>query len=176
MKEHPILFSSEMVQAILAGRKTQTRRPMKGDSPEAKCPWKPGDRLWVRETWGVGCRPHPLFGCVDGIEYKADALDGDELPLHVVDPPVGIDLEDFLSNGWRPSIHMPRWACRLFLEVDDVEIHRLQDISEDEAKAEGLESISAFHFTWNSLYSALQYRWESNPWVYCTKFHITELL
>ncbi len=76
---------------------------------------------------------------------------------------------------WRPSIHMPKWACRLFLEVDDVGIHRLQDIGDDEAKAEGVESITAFHTTWNRLYRPLQYRWESNPWVYCTKFHIAEL-
>lgn len=143
-----------MVRAILEGRKTQTRRPSKipstatlGESGRSYLPYVPGDILWVRETW--------VYDDYNRIIYRAD----EELP--------GIK--------WYPSIHMPRKACRLFLEVDDVGIHRLQDISEDEAKAEGMKSIIDFHSTWNKLYSALQYRWERNPWVYYTKYHIAEL-
>ena len=70
---------------------------------------------------------------------------------------------------------MPKWACRLFLEVDDIGVHRMQDMSEEDVKAEGIESIAAFHSAWNTLYNPLKYRWESNPWVYCTKVHIAEL-
>lgn len=186
MKEHPILFSTAMVRAILEGRKTQTRRPIELGpySPDYyaryKLRYKVCDILWVRETWnladpdGEAALPGEIYGPyapftgTQGsrqihwrVIYRASALS----ETH---PKYGNAL-------WRPSIHMPKWACRLFLEVDDVGIHRLQDISEDEAKAEGVESVADFHSTWNRLYSALQYRWESNPWVCCTQFHITEL-
>lgn len=186
MKEHPILFSTDMVRAILKGRKTQTRRPIELGpySPDYyavyKLRYKVGDILWVRETWnladpdGESALPGELYGPYAPFTgskdnrkinwraiYRASALSEKH-------PKYGNAL-------WKPSIHMPKWACRLFLEVDDVGIHRLQDISEDEAKAEGMKSIIDFHSTWNKLYSTLQYRWERNPWVYYTKFHVLEI-
>lgn len=144
MKERPILFSAPMVRAILDGRKTQTRRVMKvqpGDvlwrsngrdwlwldnddgpltepAPCIRCPYGvPGDRLWVRETWA---KPGEVG---DSIEYRADN-------------------DDPLAGRWRPSIHMPRWASRITLEVTGVRVERLQDISEDDARAEGIREVT----------------------------------
>lgn len=165
VKERPILFSGPMVRAILEGRKTQTRRVVKplktsglirwnpvilngsgGWSDEhgspIKCPYgKPGDRLYVRETWGVGTRPDPWQGCVDGVEYRADLEyleDGDDLELNT-EP--DIDYSKYSGRGWRPSIHMPRAACRILLEITDIRAERLQDISEQDAIAEGVENF-----------------------------------
>lgn len=175
-KERPILFSAPMVRALLEGRKSVTRRAVKGSpagcfpmkgadnlpdgtffvsrpdsdrvgSSGVSCPYgSPGDRLWVRETWaqvirrpvsseeawwpgrqawrGVGTRPttpsrlNPEHHVVI---YRADG----GMPAGFPEP-------------WRPSIFMPRWACRLVLEVTDVRVERLQDISEEDAKAEGV--------------------------------------
>ena len=181
-KERPILFSAEMVRAILADRKRQTRRivkPQPEGSPHSvafgsalppfdkefgawfqyrerygvistsqriedsncsvfhRCPYGgPGDRLWVRETWqqsmlirkGGGERQtvrNPAKGLGD-IHYGADhyaGFDGDEPPT------------------WRPSIHMPRWASRLTLEIESVRVERVQDISESDCWAEGIEEL-----------------------------------
>lgn len=124
-KERPILFSGEMVRAILEGRKTQTRRAVKGTALSILdsgtkvdvdfCPYgNPGDRLWVRETWGYE------YG--GGYLYKASHS-------HMTPG----------DNRWRPSIHMPRAACRIILEITDVRVERLKDISEADAKSEGIE-------------------------------------
>ena len=140
MTERPILFSASMVQALLAGTKTQTRRVVKithrtpglaaclepadpawvRTKPAAElCPYgKPGDRLWVRETWAwFGNERDP-----SEVLYRADGhtklYDG--------------------YGGWRPSIHMPRWASRITLEVTDVRVERLQAISVDDLLAEGV--------------------------------------
>jgi len=187
MKEKPILFSGPMVNAIIEGRKTVTRRIIKPqpelsatkgmiwkggaygitadgdergalrnfekcaelnrfhnhkrpDRPHAFSPYGLGDHLWVRETWGTGCRPDPFSGWVDGLEYRADEAyleDGDVLPLYSVDTPENVSLADYPS-GWRPSIHMPRWASRIMLEVTDIKVERLQNITEECAKAEGM--------------------------------------
>ena len=144
MKERPILFSGPMVQAILDGRKTMTRRVCKyqpsvsvrkagsmwgikgGDAlwhfghKIVSCPYgQPGDRLWVRETW----MPFTEQGCPVGATiYRATdhpEPDGDS-PLR-----------------WKPSIFMPRWASRITLEITAVRVERVQDISEKDAKAEG---------------------------------------
>jgi len=132
MKEQPILFSAPMVRAILDGRKTQTRRIVKGDittigsmdylngqplegcsATLGQCPFGvPGDRLWVRETWRQGNTR---------VLYRTD----DVCPSQV---------------RWRPSIHMPRWASRITLEITDVRVQRLQEISDEDALAEGLRS------------------------------------
>lgn len=144
MKERPILFNTEMVKAILDGRKTQTRRVIKPQPPESHqwdvdarcwlvnagkwitedppfprntCPHGvPGDRLWVRET-------HAVYGVMDSdnprVIYRADSP-----------PDAGI--------SWRPSIHMPRWASRINLEITGVRVERVQDIEEDDAEAEGI--------------------------------------
>lgn len=174
MKQIPILFSTPMVQAILDGRKTQTRRVVKpqpelcefegnqtgnrvngwvmpgtqffwpeGDTPDMaklKCPYgQPGDILWVRESFGVGTRPCPFNGWKDGIEYKADQAlidPDDDLPLYCYE---NIDYTKYEGQrGWKPSIHMPKAAARIFLRVKSVRVERVQEISEDDAKAEGV--------------------------------------
>lgn len=194
MKERPILFSGPMVRAILEGRKTQTRRIIKpqftqlwgygvnhGDDrvschvnivePDGSwkfvyCPYgQPGDRLWVRETWTrlVAHHPPPEF------VYKADCTDPD-----------GEDArQDYIRAGypyqWRPSIHMPRKASRLTLEVASVSVERLQDISEDDARAEGCPANwggtawSWFVWLWDSINSK-RAPWASNPWVWVVTF------
>ena len=163
MKERPILFSGEMVKAILEGRKTMTRRVVNkdisnqfdidvdntvaayinqftGDScdPVEICPYgEVGDRLWVRETWRVGRREDP-YQQYKGVQYKADELcpenEKDELPVLVL--PEARDME--VSQYWRPSIFMPRWASRILLEVTDVKVEGLQDINEEDAEKEGM--------------------------------------
>jgi len=173
VKERPILFSGPMVRAILAGRKTQTRRVVKPqhipagvrtlrwenqDAAElqhsARCPYGvPGDRLWVRETW----QPGPD----DCVYYRAD--------------------NDPNENQWKPSIHMPRWASRITLEVVSVRVERVQDIGHIGAKAEGVEicdydgrllpwqrQIGNFQKLWDSING--KGSWGSNPWVWVVEF------
>ena len=205
MADKPILFSGPMVRALIDGRKTQTRRTLKpqpdfrggaGDYHDAEeWGWEDedgyhvsvldivpngyriGDRLWVRETWsgdyGVrnippGQRPEFLQG---PLWYWADGnpKDGDwERP--------------------RPSIHMPRWASRLKLTVTDVRVQRLQEISDDDAIAEGIReqtftgwfsvpglngagttARAAYSMLWDSL-NARRAAWASNPWVVALTF------
>jgi hypothetical protein len=154
VRERPLLMSGEMVRAILDGRKTQTRRIMKpqplwsdrldcwlwdrkgrgmekpadavndppyGFSPHNwldLCPYgAPGDRLWVRETW---CR----YGA--SVIYRAN-YSGDLTPIG-----------DLIGGPWKPSIHMPRWASRLTLEITDVRVQRVQEITDSDALAEGV--------------------------------------
>lgn len=163
MKERPIVFSGSMVRAILNGTKTQARPLIKpqprlgllGNGQQignGQLVWEPkkgrvipftdtcmfqifdccpygtkNDRLWVRETW----RPLTthMSECVDqnDIGYRASVTD---------------DFEDGLFD-WKPSIHMPRWASRITLEITDIRVERLQSISEDDAKAEGVERMIA---------------------------------
>lgn len=129
-KERPVLFSGAMVRAILDGRKTQTRRVMserhrdhfiEASGNLALCPYgQRGDRLWVRETWGY----NPDFPGMPSLAcFRAD-------PEHKYD---GIK--------WKPSIHMPRAACRLMLEITGVRVERLNDCSEADATAEGVEPV-----------------------------------
>ena len=142
MKERPIIFNAPMVKAILEGRKTQTRRIVTVKNKNS-CPYgQPGDRLWVRETWGVGSRPDPLGG-YEGIEYRADEFyleDSDDLPCLRVTPPPDVCLLDY-DSGWMPSIHMPRWASRITLEVTGVRVERLQDIPGDDIFHEGIQRL-----------------------------------
>jgi len=180
MVELPILFSGEMVRAILDGRKTQTRRVVKLPVSEIgkmvkyrgdwvlPCEWSPygksGDRLWVRETWWQ------WGGTEKRISYRADTL------------------PSFAPNGgFRPSIFMPRWASRITLEVVDVRVERLQDISEDDAKAEGVMASggwnaddteycvgyrTAFSRLWDSINAKRGYSWATNPWVWAVEFKV----
>ena len=162
-KERPILFSAQMVRAIIAGTKTQTRRAIK--TPEKYqgirecgfcCPYgQPGDRLWVRETF-----------CTEKggtVHYRAD----------------GWQYEDAPNNGWKPSIFMPRKLSRITLEVVSVIAERLQEISETDAIAEGCHvGIGAgnwrnarhrYRELWNVINGAGS--WEENPWVWVIKFN-----
>ena len=209
MKERPILFSAPMVRALLNGKKTQTRRKVKGlpiilnretDSLEVDvaniengrfaqlcpCPYgKPGDRLWVREAFmhepadycweasvSIPCRPAVTT-------YRADYPNSQP------------------GEGWKPSIHMPRALSRITLEITGVRVERLQDISEADALAEGIErpeNMSAEEMKaldiWDgaerACFNALnqpvhQYRrlwnsingpdaWDANPWVWAVEF------
>ncbi len=184
MKQKPILFSTPMVQAILEGRKTQTRRIIKGieavnhadlkelydQSPDyfnETCPYgKPGDFIWVRETF-AHCGNNRFL-------YKANGCE----PI----PP----------NRWKPSIHMPKIACRLYLKIKSVRVEQLKDINTSDARSEGLkiDPISKTKYinyvdgstTYNertSFYSL----WEkingkesldSNPWVWVVEFERIE--
>lgn len=119
MTTKPILFSTEMVRAILEGRKTQTRRIKKSDKPK----YQKGDVLWVRETWAKIY--DPIYKQKIGYIYKCGHNKNN-------------DVYDF---KWKPSIHMPKEACRLFLEVVDVRLERLQDITEEDAIGEGIEIV-----------------------------------
>lgn len=210
MKTRPILFSGPMVRAILAG-KTQTRRVIKPQPPDdaewvekegvfvvghgymadwiaLKHPYGvPGDRLWVRETWGVGCRPCPVNGDRDGIEYRADEAylrDNDELPLMTVEAPKGF-FGNYKKSGWRPAIHMPRWASRITLEITGERVERLQDISIEDAEAEGVRSgietdpsgavykyrpIDEFARLWDSINAKRGFGWDVNPRVRALEF------
>jgi hypothetical protein len=153
--EWPILFSGQMVRAILEGRKTVTRRM---DRRWLKR--KPGNRLWVRETWGqltgYGSGPtEPVFWRAD---YSSTDLETQHLPK------------------WRPSIHMPRWASRLLLEVtEEPRIEPLSDMTDGEAKAEGVTPFAfpggmiligahlrAFQILWDAI-NGKRYPWSSNP-------------
>ena len=198
-KERPILFSDRMVCAILEGRKTQTRRVVKqqdvldsrnevgvwdgpgevGEWEVSRCPYgQVGDRLWVREAWH--CDGDPKF-----VEYNP------EIGLSAT-PDCFYRATEMCRNPnagwrWRPSIHMPRWASRITLEITGVRVERLQDISEEDAKAEGVELIGArlvnddgsttaythkmhFEALWDSINEDRGYSWESNPWVWVVNF------
>lgn len=185
MKEYPILFNGPMVRAILDGSKTQTRRIVKTSHATAtkflghddagallfdanyRCPFgEIGDRLWVRETWQHGNHPIGPYESDCDVFYRADYLDD----------PLGPDLEhskDGIRRQWRPSIHMPRTAARLLLEVIGVRAERLQDISEADAEAEGIEGGHAtvqFRGLWDSV-APKGADWDANPWVWVVEFH-----
>lgn len=201
MKERPILFSGPMVRAILEGRKTQTRRPVKpqpehmmgGDgtffADDARtpvpltpcrtgksgglfailCPYgQPGDRLWVRETWKQAI----YLGKPKGFLYAADWKPNPS--AHIVG-----------ENPWKPSIHMPRWASRITLEVTKVRLERLQEASEEDLRAEGYTDNPSDNFSdinthwklqryfsksWDSIYAARGFGWDNNPWVWVVEF------
>ena len=149
MKERPILFSSEMVKAILEGRKTMTRRVNSiGEYyiRDKKCPYGvAGDRLWVRETWGDldyyqgNVAIHVLKdsnGVEHDIVYSAECQGYFEWTDEVGFPEYRKDGTE--ASRWRPSIFMPRWASRILLEVTDVKVERLQDITEEDAIKEGM--------------------------------------
>jgi hypothetical protein len=165
--ERPILFSGPMVNAILEGQKTQTRRVAKniqrldGGIPYrpannewgdeiAKCPYgKKCDRLWVRETW--------LF--YEGL-YFYRATDMSLIP----DP-----LLQFENPAkWNPSIYMPRKASRLDLLITRVRVEKLQDISEEDAIAEGCPE--PFKDYWDSINQKRGFGWDSNPYVWVVNF------
>jgi hypothetical protein len=196
MKERPILFSGSMVRAILKGRKTQTRRivkpqperlgvgwkwrknannavsggdetgnALKGWMPSMSPYGKPGDRLWVRETFLV--QPF-LWTDSHGPQ-----------PVHYAATTNRAEAEDYTA---KPSIHMPRWASRLTLEITDVRVERLQDISHEDALAEGVDdrdrmpyglpvlsfAVANYHKLWDKINGPGA--WDANPWVWVVEF------
>jgi hypothetical protein len=210
VRENQILFKGPMVTAILADRKDQTRRTRGLDRVNANpvewccegvtqsgtaiftgptgtfdlpCPYgAPGDRLWVREAFfdhdsRLGAPTSPLTARQreERIEYREDEWDR-----------AGGDA----GGGWSPSIHMPRWASRITLEVTDVRVQRLQEINEADAVAEGadlysvaagLDSLARQYLTedthrhgfahlWDSLNAKRGYGWDQNPWVWAISF------
>lgn len=224
VRERGILFSGEMVRAILEGRKTVTRRVIKPQprvddcgnfcwngwnygqhfrhGPLAQsiatfkrkggrvgfCPYgAPGDRLWVRETWGLiapeqmsgtewygihtqrATRIHPGSNEVDGIAYAIYRADGEH---------------EFPYRGWHPSIHMPRWASRITLEITEVRVERLQEINRGDCMAEGCpfpnmadgpDPREWFGELWNSINAGRGYVWDVNPWVWVVSFKRVEV-
>ena len=146
MAEKPILFSDKMVQAILSGTKTQTRRPVKtwaNDGAEPKPKFNVGDVLWVLEAW----RPDP--SCDDAAwdehhcsyyEWSGCGSNVSDIPTLLQKPEYCIYRASFDGHGlnWNPSLFMPRWASRLQLEVTAIRMERLHDITEDDADAEGV--------------------------------------
>jgi len=176
VKEKQILFSTPMVRAILEGRKTQTRRVIKpqpqrffevNEEPlylydvewnlgSIYPKYQPGDILWVRETWGV---PISLAG---DIIYKADFVDR-KAPL---------------ADGekWRPSIFMPKEAARLWLEVKSARVERIDEASEADALAEGVDTINKFIILWNKFNGKKGFLWSSRCWVWVVEFQrVSEL-
>ena len=160
VKERPIIFSAKMVRAIQAGRKTMTRRVVKpqpsvdeSEERQWKCPYgEPGENLWLRETFqwdGVGT----------DVVYRADF--DDETAKSIVEGS---------GDRWRPSIYMPRWASRILLDVTDVRVERLQDISESDAMSEGVASLDEFKCLWDAINGKRGYSWDSNPWVWVVSF------
>ena len=195
MKEKPILFKGDMVNAILNDRKTQTRRVEKnperlnglmlsGEEPDW-CPYgKPGDRLWVREThyqYGHWRKNGISLGGKQKWEFASDRSIG---ARYMDIPPIYIRENKFRNWGWykRPSIFMPRWASRIDLEITDVRLERVQDISEEDAYREGVIPTVAdepkythryrwpFVLLWDSINAKRGYSWESNPMVWVVEF------
>ena len=218
MREIPVLFSTPMVQAILALIKRMTRRT-KGlekinENPDEwmfdglhagkyfqfmnketgyheilTCPYgKPGDILWVRETW---CKNYSHeYG---RYWYRAD---GEEIDMPTI---YGGTVVYGKADGlkWRPSIHMPREACRIKLQVTNVRVERLQDITEEDVAKEGTRDgenyitpkgqdvapwhIACFEMLWNSTLKEKQtgplspYRFCFNPWVWVISFERVEV-
>jgi hypothetical protein len=188
MKERPILFSGPMVRAILDGSKTQTRRTFKGTT-EHKGPYNPaymeahqqangwgsicphgtpGDRLWVRETFAMNeAKAGPP------VVYRADHGEAQSV---FVERPHSAEW-DVVATRWRPSIFMPRAASRILLEITDVRVQRLQEISEEDARAEGYDRSHAFPREWFALLWERIHgpgSWHANPWVWAITFQRLE--
>ena len=219
--ERPILFNGTMVQAILAGQKTQTRRVMK---PQARCtvprdcavcnewrldgqtsyscpttcvttpapPCNPGDILWVRETW-----QH-----VYNFDECDQPVEGTGRYIYFADNPMPFDYWVDADTGehkermpWKPAIHMPKEAARIFLRVKDVRVERLREITSDDCKREGIwddyktpteeyhEALvkvaypKIFGELWDSTIKSSDrdmYGWKANPWVWVIEFERCE--
>lgn len=215
LKETPIIFSTEMVKAEQDGRKTMTRRTTGLDkineNPDSwgevyhvreslwrfvgksyettdgnvypvkdiKCPYgQVGDLLWMRETWAV----NPTMDEVTPRDISSVAFVYYKIP----------EPNSILVGKWRPSIHMPKWACRIWLEITDIRVERLQEITEEAIYKEGyapfmhtdadgnVRELSSgliwFSETiWDSLNEKRGYGWEVNPWVWVITFKETRL-
>lgn len=160
VKERPILFNAAMVRALLDGSKTQTRRIPKHE----RCPYgESGDRLWVRETWGTSQQWR---------DFKPSLLPENVDVFFAANYSVP-DLDDL--KPWRPSIFMPRWASRITLEITDVRVERLQDISAEDATAEGMaldDAVYNYSRLWDKINGDGAF--ELNPWVWAIEFRVLE--
>lgn len=231
LKERPILFSGEMVNAILAGRKTQTRRVLKYqpidvlpmEAPNrwvtldtldpnhgkvVKCRYGiPGDHLWIREKWKIQslmdgepmtfryaaddaiCEENSYADCIQYESWYENIVEQSTNELVKLKWPDqdgdGIYRWDNSPLKWRPSIHMPRWASRITLEIVDIRAERVQEISEADAEAEGIhllglpeterhnhprKHIVAFRAIWDSINAKKGFGWDTNPWVWVIEF------
>lgn len=230
MAMKPILFSTPMVRALLAGTKTQTRRIVKpqpkhrlvdglahvtiGMNPaddgavwydadgihpgrEVRSPYRVGDVLWVREAHSIfDLRPEnldhpsakpPTTEWPASVQYRADVEEAERLGIPIPsETRFSVPASEWRASFdtdhlvWRPSIHMPRWACRLFLRVTDVRAQRVQEISEADAVAEGMkprpvepydcfdDPREQFAFAWDSLHGPGA--WARNDWVWAYTF------
>ncbi len=137
-----------------------------------------GDRLWVRETYKWADAKDDGVNQSVVVAYRADDKASDiECSLAVHDGVVcDIESEEVCGERWRPSIHMPRWACRLVLPLVSVRVERVQDITEEDAKAEGVEPIGGsyregFRAVWESIYGS----WDANPWVWVAEWDHVEV-
>ncbi|HIH9726466.1 hypothetical protein [Klebsiella pneumoniae] len=200
MTERGMIFNAEMVRAILDGRKTQTRRPIKwkqtrfteiGEREDgSKWPWSEdaehacdfwhpcpfgavGDRIWVREAFRVHSRATDVATLV----YKASERNSWTEQTRRV--PVAVCNKPATPEKWTPSLHMPRWASRILLEITGVRVERLRSMSQDDARAEGVIAASgpmeaglAFRELWDSIYG--EESWKANPWVWVIEFKRVE--
>lgn len=223
MLERGMIFNAEMVRAILDGRKTQTRRPVRfpvldknlgcelaGNELAGELSagnylnsafGKPGDRIWVRETWGVVSHELDEDGRIRPWTPDRPATAINEMPfgngyysghaIYAADGDFTWGDDDGYEDGrscWKPSIHMPRAASRILLEITDVRVERLNAISEENAASEGvaqfrggfwkhyqpgwtqhqLSARGSFVTLWKSIYD--EESWQSNPWVWVIEF------
>lgn len=199
MKERPITFSTDTIGAILEGRKTQTRRVIKPQPDDDGgidgcntvydhnigefCPHgQVGDHLWCRETWALSLEGKDIPPHYNRLFlYKAGS------DLRLIDPShyEWFDLKEKRGYGWRPSIHMPRWAARITLEITDIRAQRLQQINLEDVKAEGIAGYTfargclsnnppdprwRFIELWDSINAKRGYGWASNAWVWVISF------
>jgi len=210
MKEHPILFTDPMVRAILGGAKTQTRRlvkpkngqyipPSQAKDPNGwmqllrECPYgRPGDRLWVREAFALSVIDP------DGLSPEDDPENYDVIYRADPEQPGGGWADsggNEIPAPWKPSIHMPRWASRILLEITAVRVERLQECSEEDAQAEGIQrfddffaaerlsanefrhmaptAVESYALLWNAINGPGS--WLANPWVWVIEFMRVEV-
>lgn len=208
VRERPILFSAPMVRAILDGSKTQTRRVVKpqpshrlveprvgltigmdpaddgavwydsdGINPgrPVRCPYgRPLDRLWVRESWATPTSYDAMS------PSEAMAAMADRLPFGAPQVWYRASTREHnqASHRWRPSIHMPRRISRITLEITEVRVERVQEISEEDARAEGVDRLftyrGVFQGLWNAINGPRGYGWDANPWVWVLTFRRVE--
>ncbi|EIF9299968.1 hypothetical protein LSY63_002639 [Salmonella enterica] len=201
-----MIFNGEMVRAILEGRKTQTRRVLATYQDAVKfcpewdvngkqifivlgekdhtgmnpvitaipCPFgQPGDRVWVRETFRVHSRATDVATLV----YRASVRNSWTEQTHRV--PVAVCNKPATLEKWTPSIHMPRWASRITLEITGVRVERLNSITESDAEAEGVTDtgfgdllVDGYRYLWKSIYG--EESWAANPWVWVIEFKRVE--
>jgi hypothetical protein len=203
MKEHPILFSGSMVQAILKGQKTQTRRVLKlapGERLEEsdghfryfadegkllKCPYGGvGDRLWVRETWSVDavCMypcPQVWYRADDSIDRDAGHTCPNKSQSRYADCLACWEGREGRKFQWKPSIFMKRHHSRITLQTVSISVQRLQNITPADAIAEGIghQDVDAAVVSYASLWDRINGKgsWDCNPWVWVVEFKRLEV-